>query len=124
MYHIDIVGMRRRRNLKIIIAIIIISIILALFSIGHILHNKKEAMLASANVVLKDTDNIIEEEQKNSHTNVNTNPKEENNSAENNKDVSDNSNKPDKENEVQQQESEAKPVEEQKNKEFINNFNI
>lgn len=120
MYHIDIVGMRRRRNLKIIIAIIIISIILALFSIGHILHNKKEAMLASANVVLKDTDNIIEEEQKNSHTNVNTNPKEENNSAENNKDVSDNSNKPDKENEAQQQESEAKPVEEQKNKEFIN----
>src|SRR5699024_6883545 len=48
------------------------------------------------------------------------NPKGENNSAENNKDVSDNSNKPDKENEVQQQESEAKPVEEQKNKEFIN----
>lgn len=77
MYHIDIVGMRKRRNLKIVITIIIISIILALFSVGYILHNRKVAMLASTNIVVEDTDNIIAEEQKNTHENIDTNNKEE-----------------------------------------------
>lgn len=77
MYHIDIVGMRKRRNLKIVITIIIVSIILALFSVGYILHNRKVAMLASTNIVVEDTDNIIAEEQKNTHENIDTNNKEE-----------------------------------------------
>lgn len=77
MYHIDIVGMRKRRNLKIVITIIIVSIILALFSVGYILHNRKVVMLASTNIVVEDTDNIIAEEQKNTHENIDTNNKEE-----------------------------------------------
>lgn len=79
MYHIDIIGMRRKRNLKIVIAIIIISIILALCSVGYIIHNRKVAMVSSTNIVVEDRYNIIEEEQKNTHENIEANDKKEQN---------------------------------------------
>ena len=130
MYHIDIVGMRKRRNLKIVIAIIIVSIILALCSIGYIIHNRKVAMLASTNIVVEDTDNIIEEEQKNTHENIDTNNKEEEikeeEKVENNDSLSDKNNKVDDSSENETQESNTKPAvseEKDKNKEFINKIN-
>ena len=130
MYHIDIVGMRKRRNLKIVIAIIIVSIILALCSIGYIIHNRKVAMLASTNIVVEDTDNIIEEEQKNTHENIDTNNKEEEikeeEKVENNDSLSDKNNKVDDSSENENEESNTKPAvseEKDKNKEFINKIN-
>lgn len=129
MYHIDIVGMRKRRNLKIVIAIIIISIILALCSIGYIIHNRKVAMLASTNIVVEDTDNIIAEEQKNTHENIDTNNKEEEikeEKVENNDNSSDKNNKGDDSNKDESQESNTDPVvseEKNKNKEFIDKIN-
>ena len=130
MYHIDIVGMRKRRNLKIVIAIIIVSIILALCSIGYIVHNRKVAMLASTNIVVEDTDNIIAEEQKNTHENIDTNNKEEEikeeEKVENNDSLSDKNNKVDDSSENETQESNTKPAvseEKDKNKEFINKIN-
>lgn len=129
MYHIDIVGMRKRRNLKIVIAIIIISIILALCSIGYIIHNRKVAMLASTNIVVEDTDNIIAEEQKNTHENIDTNNKEEEIKEEkvkNNDNSSDKNNKGDDSNKDESQESNTDPVvseEKNKNKEFIDKIN-
>ncbi len=129
MYHIDIVGMRKRRNLKIVIAIIIISIILALCSIGYIIHNRKVAMLASTNIVVEDTDNIIAEEQKNTHENIDTNNKEEEikeEKVENNDNSSDKNNKGDDSNKDESQESNNDPVvseEKNKNKEFIDKIN-
>lgn len=128
MYHIDIVGMRKRRNLKIVIAIIIISIILALCSIGYIIHNRKVATLASTNIIVEDTDNIIAEEQKNTHENINTNNKEEETKeeekVENNDNSSDKNNKVDDSNEDETKESNSKPSEEKdKNKEFIDKIN-
>ena len=129
MYHIDIVGMRKRRNLKIVIAIIIISIILALCSIGDIIHNRKVAMLASTNIVVEDTDNIIAEEQKNTHENIDTNNKEEEikeEKVENNDNSSDKNNKGDDSNKDESQESNTDPVvseEKNKNKEFIDKIN-
>ena len=130
MYHIDIVGMRKRRNLKIVIAIIIVSIILALCSIGYIIHNRKVAMLASTNIVVEDTDNIIAEEQKNTHENIDTDNKEEETKEE--EKVENNDNSSDKNNEVndsnkdESQESNTNPVvseEKDKNKEFIDKIN-
>lgn len=129
MYHIDIVGMRKRRNLKIVIAIIIVSIILALCSIGYIIHNRKVAMLASTNIVVEDTDNIIAEEQKNTHENIDTNNKEEEikeEKVENNDNSSDKNNKGDDSNKDESQESNTDPVvseEKNKNKEFIDKIN-
>ena len=129
MYHIDIVGMRKRRNLKIVIAIIIISIILALCSIGYIIHNRKVAMLTSTNIVVEDTDNIIAEEQKNTHENIDTNNKEEETKeekVENNDNSSDKNNKGDDSNKDESQESNTDPVvseEKNKNKEFIDKIN-
>lgn len=124
MYHIDIVGMRKRRNLKIVIAIIIVSIILALCSIGYIIHNGKVAMLASTNIVVEDMDNIIAEEQKNTHENIDTNNKEgdikEEKTESNNS--SDKNNGVDDDNENEAQESNTQPVVSEgkdKNKEFI-----
>ena len=129
MYHIDIVGMRKRRNLKIVIAIIIISIILALCSIGYIIHNRKVAMLASTNIVVEDTDNINAKEQKNTKENIDTNNKEEEKKKEkvkNNDNSSDKNNKGDDSNKDEQQEGNTDPVvseEKNKNKEFIDKIN-
>ena len=72
MYHIDIIGMRKKRDYKIIFTIIIISIILAIFCIGYILYNKNIYVLASnSNAITEQhTDNIIEESQKNTAENI------------------------------------------------------
>ena len=84
MYHIDIIGMRKKRDLKIVYAIIIISIILAICCIGYILYNKKTTRLASSSNVINEeqTDNIISEEQKNTAENVVTEKSEEEINAE------------------------------------------
>ena len=84
MYHIDIIGMRKKRDLKIVYAIIIISIILAICCIGYILYNKKTTRLASSSNVITEeqTDNIISEEQKNTAENVVTEKSEEEINAE------------------------------------------
>lgn len=84
MYHIDIIGMRKKRDLKIVYSIIIISIILAICCIGYILYNKKTTKLASnSNVITEEqTENIISEEQKNTAENVVTQKSEEEINAE------------------------------------------
>ena len=84
MYHIDIIGMRKKRDLKIVYAIIIISIILAICCVGYILYNEKTTKLASnSNVITEEqTENIISEEQKNTAENVVTQKSEEEINAE------------------------------------------
>lgn len=84
MYHIDIIGMRKKRDLKIVYSIIIISIILAICCIGYILYNEKTTKLASnSNVITEEqTENIISEEQKNTAENVVTQKSEEEINAE------------------------------------------
>src|SRR5699024_4963760 len=84
MYHIDIIGMRKKRDLKIVYSIIIISIILAICCIGYILYNEKTTKLASnSNVITEEqTENIISEEQKNTAENVVTQKNEEKINAE------------------------------------------
>ena len=84
MYHIDIIGMRKKRDLKIVYAIIIVSVILAICCIGYIMHNKKATLLASnSNAIIEEqTDNIISEEQKNTAENVVTQKSEEEINAE------------------------------------------
>ena len=84
MYHIDIIGMRKKRDLKIVYAIIIVSVILAICCIGYIMHNKKATLLASnSNAIIEEqTDNIISEEQKNTAENVATQKSEEEINAE------------------------------------------
>ena len=84
MYHIDIIGMKKKRDLKIVYSIIIISIILAICCIGYILYNEKTTKLASnSNVITEEqTENIISEEQKNTAENVVTQKSEEEINAE------------------------------------------
>lgn len=129
MYHIDIIGMRRKRNLKIVLTIIIVAIILTIVCIGYVLHNKNVAILASTNIVTEESmDNIIEEEQKNTHENIDTSEGEKENNQENKIEEEENNNSNNdnssenkgEDNKEEENNSGNEVIAEEKNEEFIN----